>query len=63
MAVLNIGKYQTHSRRVLKHQAGLNEFTYQPDNPVVKHKVFWDNGYWEETQRYYLEAHINCLDS
>ncbi|EDM25376.1 hypothetical protein LNTAR_22060 [Lentisphaera araneosa HTCC2155] len=63
MAVLNIGKYQTHSRRVLKHQAGSNEFTYQPDNPVVKHKVFWDDGYWEETQRYYLEAHINCLDA
>lgn len=63
MAVLNIGKWQTHSRKVLSHKAGDNEFTYQADNPVLKDKTFWDNGYWEQTQRYYLECHLNCLDS
>lgn len=63
MAILNIGKWQSHSRKVTSHTAGANEFTYKADNPVLKNKLFWDNGYWERTQRYYLECHPNCLDA
>jgi len=63
MAVLNVGKWQTHSRKVARHEAGSGEFVYKADNPVLKNRLFWDNGYWERTQRYYLECHLNCLDS
>ncbi len=63
MAVMNIGKWQTHSRRVMSHQAGSNAFRYKADNPVLDDPTFWDDGYWEQTQRYYLECHLDCLDS
>ena len=62
MAILNIGKWQTHSRIVNSHAAGSGTFTYDADHRDVADPKFWQDGYWEETQRYYFECHINCLD-
>ena len=63
MAIMNIGKCHSHSRFVNSHSAGSNSFTYDADNAMVADlPILWDDGYFERTQRCYLECHLSCLD-
>ena len=69
VAVLNLGNFMTHSRFVNSHSAGSNTFTYDADymagSPLegfLGGTQFWEPWYLSQG-RYYLEAHLNCLDA
>ena len=69
IAVLNIGNFMTHSRAINAHSAGSNTFTYDADymddsilEGFLDHQHYWQPGYLN-AGRYFLEAHLNCLDS
>jgi hypothetical protein len=69
VAVLNLGAFMTHSRIVNSHTAGTETFTYDADymsgsplEGMLGGSHFWDT-YYLNKGRYYLEAHLNCLDS
>jgi hypothetical protein len=69
IAVLNIGNFMTHSRKVNTHSVGSNTFTYDADymadsilEGFLGHPHYWEPGYLH-AGRYFLEAHLDCLDS
>lgn len=69
IAILNIGNFMTHSRAVNTHSAGSQTFTYDADymdksilEGFLAHPHYWKPGYLN-AGRYFLEAHLNCLDS
>ncbi len=62
MAILNIGKFSTYCQPITSHTAGSGSFTYGAISGEASNSKYWDDGYWELTQRYYLEAHLNCVD-
>ena len=63
MAVLNIGRYLTFSRYVQSHTSGANHFMYPTNGPPDLEQPFMWDPWFKEQQRFYLECHLNCLDT
>jgi len=63
MAIMNIGEWTTCSQKVDSHIAGTDLFTYSTDGPMhLPESTWWTEGYQRQL-RYYMESHLNCLDS
>ena len=63
IAVLNVGKWISFSRKVLRHEAGSGVFNYSPNfHAWLDQPYMWDDHH-KDCQRYYLECHLNCLDA
>jgi prepilin-type N-terminal cleavage/methylation domain-containing protein len=63
VAVLNIGRYLTFSRIITNHVAGSNRFNYPTNGPPEMNQPHMWGQWFKEQQRFYLECHLNCLDT
>jgi len=63
MAVLNVGRFITFSRIITNHVAGSGQFNYPTNGPILLQQPFMWTAFYKGAQRYYLECHLNCLDT